>query len=386
MISEIVMPQGGQDLKTGQIVRWLCTEGQHVKKGDVIGEVETEKAVFEVMAPQDGVLLKILANEGEEVEVLSTIAYIGAEGESIPQESVLKKEPDRESKNNSIFPRLSDSNAGKGSKKIKITPKARKLANDHGIPIEKLTSNQPSGIIKSEDVERSIQSISGAGDANDGTRKVFTRARKITARRLTKSWTSTPHIFVTRAVDMTSALAFRKASTIGEYSINDMVVRACALGLKMFPDVNASYSDEDGYIQWKDINIGIAIATKAGLLVGVIEEVDLLSLHEIGKRSRDIAEKVRAGKKVLNKPSHFTVSNLGMYDVDQFTAVVNPPEAAILAVSTIQKKPIVLENGQIAVRDMMNITVALDHRIGDGVLAAKFINEVKHLLESQELL
>ena len=382
------MPQGGQDLKTGQIVRWLYKEGQHVKKGDVIGEVETEKAVFEVTAPQDGVILKILAIEGEEVEVLSTIAFIGAEGDSVPQESTLQKEPEGENKYELNSVGSIASNAEEELKKIKISPKARKLANNRGIHINNLVSIKPHGIIKSEDVERFFQSQPDGyvGQIKNGKRIEFSRIRRIAAKRLTKSWATAPHIFVTRAVDMTSALTFRKTSSVDEYSINDMIVRACALALKVFPDVNVSYSDEDGYDQWKDINIGIAIATQIGLLVSVIDNVDVLSLKQIGEKSREIVEQAQTGKQEISQPSHFTISNLGMHNVDQFTAVINPPDAAILAVSTIQKKPIVQGDDRITTREMMNITLSLDHRVGDGVLAAKFINEVKRLLESPELL
>ena len=160
-----------------------------------------------------------------------------------------------------------------------------------------------------------------------------------------------------------------------------MIIFACAKALKKYPEVNASYQDEDTIYYWDDINIGVAVSTEGGLIVPAIEDADQLSIEEIGERSRVIAEKSRAGKQIISKPSRFTVSNLGMYNVDSFTAVINPPEAAILAVSTARKTPMVTEDGKIEVHEMMKLTLSLDHRVGDGVLAAQFLNELKHTIE-----
>jgi pyruvate dehydrogenase E2 component (dihydrolipoamide acetyltransferase) len=185
---------------------------------------------------------------------------------------------------------------------------------------------------------------------------------------------------------MGQALKYRKDHADMDLSVNDMIIRACALSLKEFPEVNASYHDEDTIYLWQDINVGIAVAVDAGLIVSVIENADRLDLPDLAKESKRVITLTRNGKQELSQPSRFTISNLGMYAVDQFTAIINPPEAAILAVSSIQKKPIVMEDGTIAARDMMNLTLSMDHRVNDGVVAASFVNAVKHLLENpQEL-
>ena len=179
---------------------------------------------------------------------------------------------------------------------------------------------------------------------------------------------------------MTNAVSFRKENPSLEVSFNDLVIRACALALQKFPDVNASYIDEDTITIWGDINIGVAVAAPQGLLVPVIEDADKLDLKEIALRSKQIAEKARAGKQDFSKPSRFTVSNLGMYHVESFTAVINPPESAILAVSSIRKQPVVIDADKLTIRDMMNLTLSMDHRVGDGVLAAEFVMRSKGYL------
>ncbi len=390
MASKVIMPQSGQDLTTGRVVRWLKKEGDPVKKGEVICEVETEKAVFEVAAPQDGVLLQITAQDGEEVEILSTIGLVGDKSESIiiAESKAPAVLPSFESQ---ALPGIKAIEQQKGQPKIIISPKARKLARENALPLDSLVSNRPDGKITTEDVLRKLGTTTLQGTAKvsvSKTERILTldKIRKTIAKRLSQSWSTAPHIFVTVAVDMTNAVSFRKENPSLEVSFNDLVVRACALALQKFPDVNASYTDEDTITIWGDINIGVAVAAPQGLLVPVIEDADKLDLREIALRSRQIAEKARAGKQDIGKPSRFTVSNLGMYHVESFTAVINPPESAILAVSSIRKLPVVVDTDKLAIRDMMNLTLSMDHRVGDGVLAAEFVNEIKRLLEDPQAL
>jgi len=274
--------------------------------------------------------------------------------------------------------------------KAKISPKARKIARDHGINLDNLVSSRADGKITTEDVLsviRKEESARAPQQAQTAHGKVIEvgKIQKTAARRLQQSWQQAPHIFVTVSVDMTDAAAFRQefnrkqANT--KLSFNDLVVKAAAAALKEFPQVNASYIDEDMIMQWDDIHIGIAAATEQGLLVPVLENADALSLIEISKRTKELAEAACSGKQLSSQPSRFTISNLGMYDVDQFTAVINPPESAILAVSSIRKMPWVVVEGNVSVREIMEITLSLDHRIGDGVLAANFINRIKQFLE-----
>jgi pyruvate dehydrogenase E2 component (dihydrolipoamide acetyltransferase) len=179
---------------------------------------------------------------------------------------------------------------------------------------------------------------------------------------------------------------FRKENPQLVISYNDMVIRACALALIKYPDVNASFMNEDTIYLWSDINIGVAVAAPQGLVVPVIDDADKMSLMDIAVQSKQLVEKALAGKQDISKPSRFTISNLGMYHVDAFTAVINPPETAILAVSSIRRMPVVVDEDKIAIRDMMNVTLSMDHRVGDGVLAAEFVNTVKQALENPETL
>ena len=380
MISEILMPQGGQDLTTGRIVRWLVKENDPVKSGEVVCEVETEKAVFEVTSPRDGFILRIMAGDDTEVEILSIIGYVGDKDEKVPEStgagSTKIVNPDSQDANKSA---PSTETLGR-SPRLVISPKARLLAKEHGIDIETLNSPRQDGKITFDDVLQVInnQSVSVPEHARvihpDKMRKTITR-------RLSTSWQSAPHIFVTVDVDMTKALDWRKGQLDKKISINDLIIFACAKALKKYPEVNASFQDEDTIYYWDDFNIGVAVSTEGGLIVPAIEDADRLSIEQIGERSREITDKSRAGRQVISKPSRFTISNLGMYNVDSFTAVINPPEAAILAVSTVKKKPVVNEDGNIVVRDMMKLTLSLDHRVGDGVLAAQFLNELKQTIE-----
>jgi pyruvate dehydrogenase E2 component (dihydrolipoamide acetyltransferase) len=387
MAEKIIMPQGGQDLKFGTIVRWLKKEGDAVQKGELVCEVETEKAVFEVNAPRDGFLIKIIKADGEEAEILTAIGYVGDEGEQIQLNNNSRQE--REPSQVRPVDQMKDRTSG-SSKKVIISPKARKIARDHGINIDDLVSSRADGKITTEDVQRVMRKEESArsaqpAQANHGKAIKVGKIQKTTARRLQQSWQQAPHIFVTVSVDMTEAAAFRQEfnqnQAKAKLSFNDLVVKASAAALKEFPHINVSYIDKDTIMQWDDIHIGIATITEQGLLVPVLENAAALSLIEISKRTKELAEAARSGKQLSSQPSRFTISNLGMYEVDHFTAIINPPESAILAVSSIRKMPWVDEEENVAVCEIMKVTLSLDHRIGDGVLAANFINRIKQLLE-----
>ena len=391
MASKVIMPQGGQDLTTGRVVRWLKNEGDTVKKGEVICEVETEKAVFEVSAPQDGFLLQITAHDGEDVEILATIGYVGSPGETTmdPEKPSAVDLPSVEK--SSMSDKTGDTTQQPAKPKISISPKARKLARENALALDSLVSSRADGKISTNDVLKALgnngQPIPDTEIKEKAVRTTkLDKVRKTIAKRLSQSWSSAPHIFVTISVDMTNAVRFRKENPLLEVSFNDLVIRACALALQKYPDVNASLVDEETVAFWDDINIGVAVAAPQGLLVPVIDDADKLDLKEIAIRSKQIAEKARTGKQDISKPSRFTISNLGMYQVDAFTAVINPPETAILAVSSIRKHPVVVDEDKIAIRDMMNLTLSMDHRVGDGVLAAEFMNAVKKVLEAPETL
>jgi pyruvate dehydrogenase E2 component (dihydrolipoamide acetyltransferase) len=385
MAEKIVMPQGGQDLQFGTVVHWLKNEGETVSKGELICEVETEKAVFEVVAPRDGILLKIIKQDGEEAEVLSAIGYIGDPGETIVIDEATIGDEEAHSE---ISIPVSTKPEHLPGEKLRISPKARKLARDHGIDITQLKSNRSDGKITTEIVQSVIRTDVQAAkklDTTVGHPVKMGRLQRIAADRLSRSWREAPHIFLTVSADVTELLEMRKdlidRSGINKVSVNDLIVRAAAIALKEFPEVNASYFDEDTIILWEDIHIGIATSTEDGLLVPVLANADRLSLEDISRNSTSLIDDARNGKFSSSVPSRFTISNLGMHGVDRFTAIINPPESAILAVGSAQKKVVVDDADNMIVRNIMEMTLSLDHRVGDGVLAAVFINRIKALLE-----
>jgi pyruvate dehydrogenase E2 component (dihydrolipoamide acetyltransferase) len=410
MATKVIMPQGGQDIEKGTVVRWLKREGEPVKKGEVIFEVETEKAVFDVEAPVDGYLLKILVLEGVETPIFSTIGLIGNRDEvlEVPETApAARPETDTaavpESKLEGI---AGEEGARPGEEKIKITPKAKRIAIEKGVRIQLLKGTGPQERITEKDVldylERQPVPEPAPFSRVEGGRVVpLSKVRKVTARRMQQSKQSVPHFYVTVSADMTAALKFRAKylvlSTVevnesqdvaGEsaLSVTDLITRASVLALREFPQLNSSILDEDHLVLWEDINIGIAVALEEGLVVPVLENADRLSLPQIALQSRRLERLAKEGKQSSLAQGRFTISNLGMFNVDNFIAIINPPEAAILAVGSIEKQVIPTENGDIGVRDRMNMTLSIDHRIGDGVLAARFLNKVKALLEDPECL
>ncbi len=219
------------------------------------------------------------------------------------------------------------------------------------------------------------------------------KVRKVTALKMRQSKQAAPHFYVTKSIDMTAALKYRgEINSLANLpqnetiSINDLILRACALALKEFPEINASYVDEDTVVLWEDINLGIAVSLEDGLAVPVLEHADRLDLRQLSRKSLELTESARNGKQISLAPGGFTVTNLGMYNIENFIAIINPPEAAILAVSTIVKSLVVRDDLTIAVRDMMNATLSIDHRVCDGVMACRFLNRVGSLLETPETL
>lgn len=396
MVAQVIMPQGGQDIEKGTIVRWHRKAGEPVRKGDVVCEVETEKTVLEVTAPQDGVMLRTFFAEGEEAKVFSVIAVVGNPGEAIPDAlvpskmavSAVEKASPEEGQ-----ARPAAARAGTGDGKIRMSPKARQLAQERGVALDGITGTGPQGSITAEDVLAAAERLSSGRPPEEaavdhGRLAPMSKVAKVTARRMLLSKQSIPHFYVTVAVDMTAAKSYRSdfnsrlpnADTDG-ISLTDLITRACVLALREFPQLNSMVRDEGNLILWDDLNVGIAAATDAGLVVPVVEGADGLSLAELAKRTRQVVAAAREGRQVSVAPARFTISNMGMHGVDNFIAIINPPEAAILSVSSVKPTVIPAENGSIQVRDMMNATLSMDHRVGDGVLAARFLNFVRALLE-----
>jgi pyruvate dehydrogenase E2 component (dihydrolipoamide acetyltransferase) len=406
MVEQIIMPQGGQDITEGRVVRWHKVEGDPVKKDEIICEVETEKAVFEVNSPIDGVLLKIVVPEGKIARIFSTIGIVGAAGESIEpageEDEVEKKKVARLPKKDTDIDvaalRKKVTAKNKGNKnRVKASGRARKLADQHGMDISKIEGSGPKGRIIEKDVQACVEKSSAVSEAASadatalrGRTVPMTRIRKVVARRLQQSKQTIPHFYITVTVDMTDAIKQRdvlnvEADKDSKVSLNDMVVKAAAIALGNFPQVNCKI-DEDHLVFLEDINIGLAVGLDDGLVVPVLPEVDFLSLKGIAKKTKDLVDLAKAGKQASLTPGSFTVSNMGMFDVDNFVAIINPPETAILAVGSVRKNLVVAADNSFQVRDTMTMTLSADHRAVDGVLGSQFVNRIKYGLENPQTL
>ena len=413
------MPQGGQDITEGRVVRWLKAEGDPVKKGEVICEVETEKAVFEVESPVDGVLLKIVVAAGKIARIFSAIGFVGAAGESVELEDEEedatedKKEAEKDKKDTGIDVaalRKKVAAEGKGKiERVKASGRARKLADQKNVDISQVQGSGPKGRITEKDVLAYIETAAAAPEpaaataaaseppkAMAGTTDLrgesvpMTRMRKVIARRLQQSKQTIPHFYVTVTVDMTDAIQQREALNTkvdkdSKVSMNDMVVKAAAVALGELPQVNCRI-DEDNIVYLKDINIGVAVGLDDGLVVPVLPEVDTLSLKGIAKKTKELVNLAKAGKQASLTAGTFTISNMGMLDVDNFVAIINPPETAILAVGSIRKSIMVTADNSFQIRDTMSMTLSADHRAIDGVLGSQFVNKIKYCLENPQTL
>jgi pyruvate dehydrogenase E2 component (dihydrolipoamide acetyltransferase) len=398
MAIEVIMPQGGQDIEVGTVMRWLKAEGDRVAEGEVICEVETEKAVFEVEAPGSGILRQIIIGEAQETAIFSVIAYIGEPEEPIPSPqdiSVAQKGTPISSSSSSLS--TTDRTASTPDR-ITASPRARRLADQKGIPLEQLSGTGAKGRITEKDVLAFIEAtkgepLPGIEEQIDGGRVVtISKIRKVTARKMQQSKQTVPHFYATLSADMTQALEirakFNNALSNPEeesLSITDLIIRACALAFSETPELNSSILDEDRIVLWEDLNFGIAVAVDSELVVPVMENVDELPISDIAKERRRLVEKASQGKQYSLAPARFTISNLGMYQIEQFIAIINPPETAILAVSSLEKRPVAID-GQMGLRDMLTLTLSVDHRVVDGVVACRFINMVKTLLEEPDRL
>ena len=328
MAEPILMPKLGQTVTEGTIVTWRKQVGDTIQKGDILFDVETDKAIAEAECFHDGTLLKIVVQEGETVAVSDPVAYVGEAGEEMSGAPAEDKKPD--------------------------------VAKKEDIPL-------PTEVVV--------------------TAKPLSKMRRIIAERLTKSYTSTPHFFVTVSADMTDLLAYRKTlKDQGKaYTVTDFILKAVILSLVEFPAVN-SVSDGQTVTLYDDINLGIAVGLEDGLVVPVVRKADSLDLQALHDAASVVVTQARDGKLQPDDMigSSFTVSNMGMLGVESFTAIINPGEAAILAVSSTQEQAVVIDGG-IKIRAMMKMTLSSDHRIVDGTLAAKFMNAVKAKLEDQAL-
>lgn len=420
MATELKMPQMGYDMEEGTVVRWLKDENSPVEKNEPIAEIETDKAVVEFESETSGVLLKIVAPEGSVIPVGQTIAIVGQEGESVNADEQKNDSAQKDEEIVSSPPIdsvISDEETAEETPKepapissndVLATPIARKLAAELGISLNEISGSGPGGRITKKDIEsydpnKSVvenkptppkpTSISIPDTPEPETPQTeglepLSRMRQQIARVTVKSKTEKPHFYVSAEIDMTSAMQLRsqintKLSNEGiKVSVNDLIVKACIEALKKYPKFNAYFSDS-GISFNNTINIAIAIAGEEGLIVPAILDCGDKSLKEVSLLVKDLASRSDSGALSTEEYTGgtFAISNLGMFDVTSFVAIIHPPQSAVLAVGTVQSKPAVVD-GEIVIRDMMTATLSADHRIVDGSEGAQFIIEVKRLLET----
>ncbi|MCP4263474.1 MAG: 2-oxo acid dehydrogenase subunit E2 [Planctomycetes bacterium] len=378
MATAVIMPQVGQDIETATIVDWIKKENDPIQKGDVIATVESDKATFDVEAYESGVLLKILYKQGDEVQVLTPIAYIGQPGEKV----VTDAQPTDNT--TSLVAEITPASTAEPRCERKgpaASPSAKRLAREKGIDLKIITGTGPGGRITKEDVLNAADS--SIGTEADAEKVIpFSPMRAKIAERLTRSKQTIPHFILFADIDMTEANTWRKQFNESQgikITVTDMVVKAVANTLCEFPNMNAHVA-HDKIILKKAVNVGVAVSVKDGLAVPVIAEANTKTLIQISQESRKNTEAIRKGKLLSNAIGTFTVSNLGMHAVDKFLPIINPPECAILALGRAVEKPAVVD-GAICIRNIMTATLACDHRAVDGKDAARFLETIKDHLE-----
>ncbi len=393
MAFSVVMPALEMAQETGKLIAWRKQEGDRVTKGEPLLEVETDKAVLEVEAPADGILAGITAVAGTDIPVGQTIAWIVAPGEKPPTEnqsamSAPTARAGSQGKTEShAAPIAASTSETSAVSAARISPKARRLAKELGVDIATVAGSGPGGEILASDVQTAAASPNKSDAASPKQKanniEVPSTLGRLMAERTTQSWTTVPHFFVTREIDARALNEYRE-KLVGEIerthkiriTHTDLLVALVARVLLKHPRLNSSWTPE-GIRLHDHVNMGVAIAVNDGVVAAVIPNAHTANLAEIARQRRDVAERARAGKL---RPTDiadatFTISNLGMYHVDQFTAIIIPPQAAILAMGGIGDRVVAIESKP-AVRPMMTLTLSADHRAADGARAAMFMNDL----------
>ncbi len=426
-MAEVSMPRLSDTMQEGTITRWLKRVGDEVKRGDVLAEVETDKANMEVEAYDAGILEQVVVQEGGTVPIGQVIAIIGsgagihAEGQPkvpttkrpeptlpttpVGHQNAIVEQP-------AVFAGISAQQQIERRVDgvfIKASPLARRMAEEHGIDLQLVKGTGPGGRIVRDDIEDFIEqrtispavaqrpveavpaSIPEASRA-DAEIVTLTSMQKTIARRLMESKQTVPHFYIGNEIDMTEVLKLRQELNLAlveegiKISVNDLIVKACALALEKFPEVNGSYKDGQ-FVLHKKVNVGIAVDISSGLVVPVIRDANIKGLRAIARETKNLVAKAQAGKLTPAEldGGTFSISNLGMMDVTDFVAVINPPQAAILAVAATRKTFVPIDD-QPVIREIMHVTLSADHRILYGATVARFLKEVKHLLQNPFLL
>ena len=412
MSSQVTLPRLGQGMESGTIVRWLKSEGDRVEKGDPLYELDTEKVTQEVEADASGVLLKILAGEGEEIDVGKPVAVIGEEGEDYspsesddskdeeeqPTEAVSESE-DRGSEEvatpSTPEPQVAESIEDSG--RVKASPLARRIARERGIELSAISGTGPEGRIVAEDVERAEKAPAPAAAPDRAVAPIgeveaipLTGMRKTIARRMTEAWEA-PAFQIAMTADMSAAIRLREklvermAEGEAKPTYSDILAKVSAVALMRHRAVNALFAGDEIQIQ-PTANVGFAVAVPNGLVVPVLRSAETKTISQLAAERTEVVGRIRDGKLRQEdlEGGTFTISNLGMYGVERFVAVLNPPQAAILAVGAIEERAVV-SDGELAARPVMELTLSCDHRSVDGATASEFLRTVKQFLEEPGL-
>ena len=441
MAELVTMPKLGFDMAEGTLVRWVKAEGDSVEKGDVIAEIETDKATVEVESSGSGVMFRHLVDEETTLPVNAPIAVIAEEGEEPSQDEIdsmvkeaggepAKKEPekieppDEEEKEGKAAPKQEEKAEPEKAQQekpqeeeeagvtpaggVRSSPLARRMAEDEGVELEKVDGSGPRGRVVKKDVQRFLESMReegreeeaevveealqpitafSVGEVPEDQVIAMSRLRQAIGRRMQDSNQNFPHFYITRSYKTGEMMKLRKELNqllpeSDKLSVNDFIIKAVALALRQYPNLNASIEDEKHIRRYGHVNIGVAVAVEGGLMTVVVKDADQKPVRLIAREVREMASRARDGK-VRNEDiqgSTFSISNLGMFGVDNFAAIINPPEAAILAVSAVQKQPVV-EEGELKIGSRMNATLSADHRVTDGAEAAEFMKVLANYME-----
>lgn len=411
MAETINMPKLGFDMAEGLLVRWVKQVGEPINKGDVLAEIETDKATVEVESSVSGVVLQLIAEQGTMVPVNAPIAVVGEAGEKVSEQKAVSSGQSKvESPKSDAAPQPAPTAApvaqaapAQSAGPVKASPLARKIARENNVNLASIQGSGPNGRVVRKDVESALSSgQTSKVESRPSTQPITnyqlpitaedksistTKLRQAIGRRLVESKQTIPHFYVTHEYKMEALMDMRKQ--INAYlpenekvSVNDFIVKAVALTLRQFPNLNATLNGNE-IVQFGHVNVGVAVTVPGGLMTVVVKDADQKSLRQISGEVKAMAGRARDGKV---KPedvdgSTFSTSNLGMYDVDEFIAIINPPEAAILAIGSAREVPVV-EGGQVKAGWRMKATVSVDHRVSDGAEAAQFMQKLAEFLES----
>jgi pyruvate dehydrogenase E2 component (dihydrolipoamide acetyltransferase) len=401
MAETITMPKLGFDMAEGTLVRWVKNEGESINKGDVLAEIETDKATVEVESSASGVVRKLLVDKGAIVPIGAPIAIVGSADEKVdapaPAGKAAAAAAAPQAKMSSPAPAALEQKPASDGSAVRASPLARRIARDNHVDLAGLQGTGPGGRIVRKDIEGALTGPPRPSPVAAPSRTTLvvsnedeviapSRLRQAIARRMTESKTSVPHFYVTHEYAVEALLDLRRQLNAympedGKISVNDFVVKALALTLREFPNLNSALLG-DKVLRHGSVNVGVAVAVEGGLLTIVCKNADQKLLREISSEVKAMAGRAREGKV---KPediegSTFSVSNLGMFDVENFAAIINPPEAGILAVGSAREVP-VARNGQLAVGWRMKATVSVDHRVSDGAEGARFMQALAKYLE-----